>query len=89
MNSPAIRHSKKHRQSQPFVSWLSEAVKDGQWNNDAEKYYGISPYMYCLGDPINKTDLDGKKVKLQQNRYLISNYNYEKIYYCNLYFSEF
>ena len=26
MNSPAIRHSKKHRQSQPFVSWLSEAV---------------------------------------------------------------
>ena len=26
MNLPAIRHSKKHRQSQPVVSWLSEAV---------------------------------------------------------------
>ena len=26
MNLPVIQHSKKHRQSQPFVSWLSEAV---------------------------------------------------------------
>lgn len=26
MNSPAIRHSKKHWQSQSVVSWLSEAV---------------------------------------------------------------
>ena len=30
MNSPAVRHGKKHRQSQPVVSWLSEAVKNGQ-----------------------------------------------------------
>ena len=26
MNSPAIRHSKKHRQSLSVVSWLGEAV---------------------------------------------------------------
>ena len=32
MNSPAIRHSKKHRQSQPVVSWLSEAV-EYQWRS--------------------------------------------------------
>ena len=29
MNSPAIRHRKKHWQSQPVVSWLSEAVESG------------------------------------------------------------
>jgi hypothetical protein len=28
MNSPAIGHSKKYRQSQPVVSWLREAVKE-------------------------------------------------------------
>ena len=32
MNSPAIRHSKKHWQSQSFVSWLSEAV-EYQWRS--------------------------------------------------------
>ena len=30
MNSPAIRHSKKHWQSLSVVSWLSEAVKEGR-----------------------------------------------------------
>ena len=62
MNSPAIRHSKKHWQSLSVVSWLSEAVKEGQWNNDAEKYYGISPYAYCGGDPINNVDLKGDSI---------------------------
>ena len=33
MNSLAIGHSKKHRQSQPIVSWLSEAVKEGRWDD--------------------------------------------------------
>ena len=60
MNSPAVRHSKKHRQSLSVVSWLSEAVKEGQWNNDAEKYYGISPYAYCGGDPVNFGDYNGE-----------------------------
>ena len=32
MNSPAIRHSKKHLQSQSVVSWLSEAV-EYQWHS--------------------------------------------------------
>ncbi len=59
MNSPTIRHSKKHRQSLSVVSWLSEAVKEEQWNNDAEKNYGISPYAYCGGDPVNLGDYDG------------------------------
>ncbi len=29
----------------------------------AEKYYGISPYVYCWGDPVNLGDYDGEKVK--------------------------
>ena len=29
----------------------------------AEKYYGISPYVYCAGDPVNKGDYDGQKVE--------------------------
>ena len=32
MNSPAIRHSKKHRQSLSVVSWLSKAV-EYQWHS--------------------------------------------------------
>ena len=30
----------------------------------AEKYYGISPYAYCLGNPINYVDSDGKKPRI-------------------------
>ena len=30
----------------------------------AEKYYHISPYMYCLGNPVRFIDTDGKKVYL-------------------------
>ena len=26
----------------------------------AEKYYGVSPYAYCGGDPVNNGDYDGK-----------------------------
>ena len=28
----------------------------------AEKYYGVSPYAYCLGDPVSKVDYEGSKV---------------------------
>jgi RHS repeat-associated protein len=27
----------------------------------AEKYYSLSPYAYCAGDPVNKFEPDGKK----------------------------
>lgn len=26
----------------------------------AEKYYSISPYVYCAGNPVNKIDIDGR-----------------------------
>ena len=28
----------------------------------AEKYYNVSPYVYCENDPVNTFDPDGKKV---------------------------
>ncbi|MBP1615010.1 MAG: hypothetical protein H6Q13_2458 [Bacteroidetes bacterium] len=27
----------------------------------AEKYYGVSPYVYCGNNPVNRIDLDGKE----------------------------
>ena len=33
----------------------------------AEKYYNVSPYMYCLGNPVKLVDSDGRKVKLTNN----------------------
>ena len=29
----------------------------------AEKYYGISPYAYCLGNPIINVDLYGQEIR--------------------------
>ena len=33
----------------------------------AEKYYGVSPYAYCAGNPIYYVDPDGMKVIYNQN----------------------
>ena len=32
----------------------------------AEKYYNVSPYAYCAGDPVNAIDPDGKKKSLRK-----------------------
>jgi RHS repeat-associated protein len=37
----------------------------GRWHcidKNAEKYYGISPYAYCGGDPVNFGDYDGESI---------------------------
>ena len=34
----------------------------GRMDQLCEEYYNISPYLCCLGDPINKFDPDGKRV---------------------------
>ena len=33
----------------------------------AEKYYSISPYAYCAGNPINLVDPDGKIIRIRNN----------------------
>lgn len=30
----------------------------------SEKYYSISPYAYCAGNPVNLVDLDGEKIRI-------------------------
>ena len=41
--------------------WMDAAI--GRWHVMdplCEKYYDVSPYAYCAGDPINAIDTDGK-----------------------------
>ena len=41
-----------------------------RWNSMdplAEKYYSISPYVYCAGNPVNLVDKDGKSTKVKRN----------------------
>ena len=42
----------------------------------AEKYYGVSPYAYCLGDPVKNVDVDGEKVRVpkRMDRSIITSY---------------
>ena len=30
----------------------------------AEKYYGVSPYAYCAGNPVNRVDPSGKTIRI-------------------------
>ena len=33
----------------------------------AEKYYHLSPYAYCAGDPVNLVDPDGRKIRFKKD----------------------
>ena len=55
----------------------------GRWHvidNKAEKYSGVSPYNYCLSNPLNTIDVDGLDVYLLgDDAYIV--YDYLKEYY--------
>ena len=38
----------------------SKLVRWNTYDPMAEKYYGINPYVYCNGDPVNTIDPDGR-----------------------------
>ena len=43
--------------------WMDAAI--GRWHvmdPFCEKYYDVSPYAYCAGDPVNAVDIDGRKI---------------------------
>ena len=47
----------------------------------SEKYYGISPYDYCIGNPIINVDLDGQEIRFfEVSQYLgkTPQYQYSK-----------
>ena len=41
----------------------------------AEKYYHLSPYAYCAGDPVNLIDPDGRKIEDPNNLVLDFKHN--------------
>ena len=68
----------KEQQSKLGVSELYDSQArfmgtDGRFTSMdplAEKYYHLSPYAYCAGDPVNLVDPDGRKLRItgvQQN----------------------
>jgi len=49
--------------------WDDPAV--GRWGTMdplCEKYYSISPYAYCEGNPVNRTDPDGREWKDEKDK---------------------
>ena len=42
----------------------------------AEKYYNVTPYSYCAGDPVNNIDINGDSITYVYNG---ENYVYQKI----------
>ena len=43
--------------------WMDAAI--GRWHvmdPFCEKYYDVSPYAYCAGNPVNAVDIDGRKI---------------------------
>ena len=47
----------------------------------AEKYYSISPYVYCANNPVNAIDIDGRTdYKINENGYIFdSSSNWDKL----------
>ena len=44
----------------------------------AEKYYYLTPYSYCGGDPVNAVDPDGRYIVWIDNNHTEWRYNYDK-----------
>ncbi|MBQ2091034.1 MAG: hypothetical protein II466_05465 [Bacteroidales bacterium] len=48
--------------------WTINYLYSARWSTPdplSEKYYSISPYAYCAGNPVNLVDPEGMKISLQ------------------------
>ena len=48
----------------PYGGLMANST-NGRWHvmdPFCEKYYDVSPYAYCAGDPVNAVDIDGRKI---------------------------
>ena len=70
------RYNGKELDNAMGIDWLYYGARmmEPEWGRFttpdplAEKYYSISPYAYCAGDPINKIDPDGREIVISGNR---------------------
>ena len=67
----AYKYNNKELQTDHDLHWLDYGARmydsrgrAGWWTPDplAEKYYSVSPYVYCANNPINAIDPDGRFV---------------------------
>ena len=46
----------------------------------AEKYYAISPYVYCAGNPVNLVDEGGRKIVVRSTSGgIITDYQWQEV----------
>lgn len=46
----------------------------------AVAYYGVSPYAYCAGDPVNRRDVDGNRLEFEKGSSFNFMYQFHKAY---------
>ncbi|MDE6152429.1 MAG: hypothetical protein K2G12_10665, partial [Prevotella sp.] len=77
--SPSLQHYKyngKELDRMHGLDWYDYGARNYdpvilQWDRPdplAEKYYPVSPYVYCMGNPVNAIDPDGRKILIAGNR---------------------
>ena len=70
-NVQPFKYNGKELDTQKGLNWYDYGARQydaalGRWfavDPLAEKYYGTSQYGYCLNNPINKSDPDGRRVR--------------------------
>lgn len=68
---PYIDYGARMYNPENMLSWLSA-------DDLAEKYYSISPYSFCAGNPVNIIDPDGNRITIRR---IIGQKNYGELTY--------
>ena len=69
-NTQRYKYNGKELDRMHGLDWYDHGARHndaaiGRWHVMdplCEKYYDVSPYAYCAGDPVNAVDIDGRKI---------------------------